>query len=113
MLLLLTGPGVSAPDYVLFACVVSDVTHTCLPSKTLNALPGCTRCVLLLQRFEQVVASRNRLATRLSRANRYVAHLEAELAGRSADVSAAAASLAEAGAQLQQLLRQARRMCCI
>ena len=63
-------------------------------------------CVLRPQRFEQVAASRNRLATQLSRANRYTAHLEAELAGRSADVSAAAAALAEAGAQLQQLLRQ-------
>lgn len=60
-----------------------------------------------LQRYEQVVASRNRLAASLSKANRYVTHLEGELAGRSADVSAAADSLAEVSGQLQLLLRQA------
>jgi len=48
-----------------------------------------------VQRYEQVVASRNRLAAKLSDANRYTTYMEAELAGRSADVGAAATSLSE------------------
>ena len=50
-----------------------------------------------LQRYDQVVASRNRIVTQLSDSNRYVAHLESELAARSSDVSAAADALSQVG----------------
>lgn len=47
------------------------------PTSRQQAANSASRCVLHLQRYERVVAlRRNRLAAQLSRANRYVTHLE-------------------------------------